>query len=148
MCFRCEWLDTTKADYVAYHDTQWGVPLFDDNALFEFLTLESAQAGLSWYTVLKKRDNYYQAYANFEPAKIVLFTEQDIERLMQDTGIVRNKLKVNSSEFVYIYLREYRLSKTDLTPYTPYRYSELTCSTGSIKKWLIIALLQLLITDS
>ena len=97
MCFRCEWLDTTKADYVAYHDTQWGVPLFDDNALFEFLTLESAQAGLSWYIVLKKRDNYRNAFANFDPTVVAQFDEAKALALMEDKGIIRNRLKINAA---------------------------------------------------
>ncbi|WP_037469970.1 DNA-3-methyladenine glycosylase I [Shewanella marina] len=92
---RCPWTNEDPL-YQAYHDDEWGRPIYDSQDLFAKLCLDGQQAGLSWYTILKKRDNYYQAYANFEPAKIVLFTEQDIERLMQDTGIVRNKLKVNS----------------------------------------------------
>jgi 3-methyladenine DNA glycosylase Tag len=64
---RCPWVDLSKPDYVEYHDTEWGVPVYDDRLLFEFLTLESAQAGLSWYTVLKKRENYRIAFENFEP---------------------------------------------------------------------------------
>lgn len=91
---RCSWLDTSKPDYVAYHDNEWGVPVYDDKKLFEFLTLESAQAGLSWYTILKKRNGYKNAFADFDVHKVAAFTEQDIERLMLDTGIVRNRLKI------------------------------------------------------
>ncbi len=67
---RCPWLDTTKPDYVAYHDQEWGVPLYDDTKLFEFITLESAQAGLSWYTILKKRDGYRHAFHQFDVKKV------------------------------------------------------------------------------
>ena len=91
---RCPWLDTTKPDYVDYHDYEWGVPVYDDQLLFEFLTLESAQAGLSWYTILKKRENYKNAFANFDVRKVAAFTEHDIEKLMQNAGIVRNRLKI------------------------------------------------------
>ena len=97
MCKRCEWLDTTKADYIAYHDTEWGVPLFDDHLLFEFLTLESAQAGLSWYTILKKRDNYRKAFANFDPNQVAQFDESKKLALMEDSGIIRNRLKINAA---------------------------------------------------
>jgi len=92
--YRCPWLDTTKPDYVDYHDHEWGVPVYDDHLLFEFLTLESAQAGLSWYTILKKRANYKNAFANFDVNKVAAFTEQDLETLMQNEGIVRNRLKI------------------------------------------------------
>ena len=78
---RCPWVDLSKVDYVEYHDREWGVPVYDDRLLFEFLTLESAQAGLSWYTVLKKRENYRRAFENFEPAKIAGFDPEKIEGL-------------------------------------------------------------------
>lgn len=91
---RCHWVDLTKPDYVAYHDTEWGVPVYDDNKLFEFLTLEAAQAGLSWYTVLKKRDNYRAAFANFDPVKVAAFDEVKAAELLQNPGIIRNRLKV------------------------------------------------------
>ncbi|MFY8349943.1 DNA-3-methyladenine glycosylase I [Pseudoalteromonas sp. SSM20] len=97
MCKRCEWLDTTKADYIAYHDKEWGVPLFDDHLLFEFLTLESAQAGLSWYTILKKRNNYRKAFANFDPNQVAKFDESKKLELMEDSGIIRNRLKINAA---------------------------------------------------
>ena len=92
--YRCPWLDTSKPDYVDYHDHEWGVPVYNDHLLFEFLTLESAQAGLSWYTILKKRANYKNAFANFDVNKVAAFTEQDLETLMQNEGIVRNRLKI------------------------------------------------------
>ncbi|KKO45480.1 DNA-3-methyladenine glycosylase [Arsukibacterium ikkense] len=91
---RCHWVDLTKPDYVAYHDTEWGVPVYDDNKLFEFLTLEAAQAGLSWYTVLKKRNNYRAAFANFDPVKVAAFDETKAAELLQNPGIIRNRLKV------------------------------------------------------
>lgn len=91
---RCHWVDLTKPDYVAYHDTEWGVPVYDDNKLFEFLTLEAAQAGLSWYTVLKKRDNYRVAFANFDPVKVAAFNAAKAAELLQNPGIIRNRLKV------------------------------------------------------
>ena len=94
---RCPWLDLDKPDYVAYHDEDWGVPVHDDHLLFEFLTLESAQAGLSWYTVLRKRANYRKAFAQFDPAKVARFSEAKIEKLLQNPGIIRNRLKVHAA---------------------------------------------------
>lgn len=91
---RCHWVDLTKLDYVAYHDNEWGVPVYDDNKLFEFLTLEAAQAGLSWYTVLKKRDNYRAAFANFDPVKVAVFDDTKAAELLQNPGIIRNRLKI------------------------------------------------------
>ena len=104
---RCPWLDLSKPDYVAYHDQEWGVPVHDDQRQFEFLTLESAQAGLSWYTVLKKRDNYRKAFANFDVHKVARFTDAKAQQLLQDPGIIRNKLKVfaainNAQRFIEI----------------------------------------------
>lgn len=94
---RCPWLDQTKADYVKYHDEEWGVPVRDDQTMFEFLTLESAQAGLSWYTVLKKRENYRAAFSQFDVQKVALFDDKKVEELLQNPGIIRNRLKVNSA---------------------------------------------------
>jgi DNA-3-methyladenine glycosylase I len=82
---------------VTYHDREWGVPVHDDRLLFEFLILEGAQAGLSWSTVLKKRDRYRQVFANFDPAKVALFRRPKLERLLNDPGIIRNRLKVQSA---------------------------------------------------
>lgn len=96
MC-RCPWLDQSKDDYVAYHDQEWGVPVFDDRKLFEYLTLEAAQAGLSWYTVLKKRLNYRQAFAGFDPQQVAIFDEATIQSLLQNPGIIRNQLKVRAA---------------------------------------------------
>lgn len=95
MIERCPW-PKTELD-IAYHDQEWGVPLHDDRALFEFLILEGAQAGLSWSTILKKRQNYRRAYHNFVPAKVAKYTERDVRRLMGDAGIVRNELKIRAS---------------------------------------------------
>ena len=94
---RCHWVDLSKADYVEYHDKEWGVPVYDDRLLFEFLTLESAQAGLSWYTVLKKRENYRKAFDNFEPGKVAGFDQAKIEELLLNPGIIRNRLKIEAT---------------------------------------------------
>jgi len=94
---RCGWVDLTKPDYVEYHDKEWGVPVKDDKRQFEFLTLESAQAGLSWYTILKRRENYRKAFADFDVERVAQFDQQKIEQLLQDEGIIRNKLKVNAA---------------------------------------------------
>ena len=94
---RCPWVDLDKADYIAYHDEEWGVPVHDDQQLFGFLTLESAQAGLSWYTVLRKRAHYRKAFAQFDPKKVARFTEKKIAALLQNHGIIRNRLKVNAA---------------------------------------------------
>src|SRR5208283_5230049 len=93
----CPWVDITKPDYIEYHDKEWGVPVYDDRLLFEFLTLESAQAGLSWYTVLKKREHYRVAFENFEPAIVAGFNKQKISKLLMDAGIIRNRLKIEAA---------------------------------------------------
>ena len=82
---------------VAYHDDEWGIPSHDDHHLFEMLTLEGAQAGLSWSTILRKREGYRRAFAGFDPAKVARFEAKDVERLLEDPGIVRNRLKVEST---------------------------------------------------
>jgi DNA-3-methyladenine glycosylase I len=91
---RCPWVDLSKADYVAYHDREWGVPVYDDQLLFEFLTLEAAQAGLSWYTVLRKRDSYRLAFDHFDPEKVARYDEQRLAQLLSNPGIIRNRQKV------------------------------------------------------
>ncbi|MEX1063295.1 MAG: DNA-3-methyladenine glycosylase I [Balneolaceae bacterium] len=91
---RCPWVDLTKKDYVDYHDTEWGVPVYDDRLLFEFLILEGAQAGLSWYTVLRKRDNYRIAFDGFNPEKVARYDRQKVESLLGNPGIIRNRLKI------------------------------------------------------
>lgn len=88
----CGWTSNPLLD--DYHNTEWGVPLYDDTRHFEFLTLESAQAGLSWLTILKRRENYRNAFAGFDPRKVALFGEADFERLMNDAGIIRNRQKI------------------------------------------------------
>ena len=92
---RCSW-PSTELD-IAYHDQEWGVPVHDDHVLFEFLTLEGAQAGLSWSTILKKRENYRRAFAGFDPKKVARFSAAKKQQLMKDEGIVRNRLKIDST---------------------------------------------------
>ncbi|MBI5197129.1 MAG: DNA-3-methyladenine glycosylase I [Nitrospirae bacterium] len=91
---RCPWVDAAKPDYIDYHDHEWGVPVHDDRRLFEFLTLEAAQAGLSWYTVLRKRENYRAAFAGFDPEKVARFNASKVERLLENEGIIRNRAKI------------------------------------------------------
>jgi DNA-3-methyladenine glycosylase I len=93
---RCAWAGTDPR-MIAYHDQEWGVPVHDDRLLFEFLTLEGAQAGLSWQTILNKRDAYREAFAGFDPAKVARFYSRRIERLLTNPGIVRNRLKIEST---------------------------------------------------
>jgi len=92
---RCGWAKGER--YEQYHDTEWGVPLHDDQALFEFLVLEGAQAGLSWSTILNKRENYRKAFGGFDPRKVARYDERKIAALLEDPGIVRNRLKVRSA---------------------------------------------------
>jgi len=92
---RCTWARTPLS--VAYHDAEWGVPVHDDRSLFEFLTLEGAQAGLSWETILKKREAYRDAFLDFDPGRVARFTPARVERLLRNEGIVRNRLKVEST---------------------------------------------------
>src|SRR2546430_12111137 len=89
---RCHWARTDLS--IAYHDWEWGVPVHDDRTLFEFLILEGAQAGLSWETILKKRDNYRAAFDNFDPVKVARYNDRKIAKLLGDPGIVRNRLKI------------------------------------------------------
>jgi DNA-3-methyladenine glycosylase I len=91
---RCPWVDLTKPDYVEYHDREWGVPVHDDKAIFEFLTLEAAQAGLSWYTVLRKRQAYRAAFAGFDPEKVARYGKRQIATLLKNAGIIRNEAKI------------------------------------------------------
>jgi DNA-3-methyladenine glycosylase I len=93
---RCEWADTSPL-YQQYHDEEWGVPTHDDKSLFEFLILEGAQAGLSWETILKKREGYREAFDQFDVEKIAMYSESKIEELLQNPKIIRNRLKVNSA---------------------------------------------------
>ena len=94
---RCPWARVGNDLCQAYHDQEWGVPVHDDQKQFEFLTLESAQAGLSWATILNKRDGYRKAFAGFDPQKVARFTLKRIERLMTNRAIVRNRLKINAA---------------------------------------------------
>lgn len=94
---RCPWVPPTKDFYIEYHDTEWGVPLYDDQKIFEFLTLESAQAGLSWETILKKRDAYRKAFKDFDPKKVARFTPKTVEKLLQNEGIIRNRAKIQAA---------------------------------------------------
>ncbi|MHA2273386.1 MAG: DNA-3-methyladenine glycosylase I [Candidatus Hodarchaeales archaeon] len=93
---RCEWAGSDPL-MISYHDEEWGVPVHNDKELFEFLILEGAQAGLSWTTILNRREGYRQAFADFDILKVARFSEKDFERLLQDPGIIRNKLKVRSA---------------------------------------------------
>ncbi|HEY5955004.1 MAG TPA: DNA-3-methyladenine glycosylase I [Polyangiaceae bacterium] len=93
---RCDWAGSEPI-YVAYHDTEWGVPVHDDRVLFEFLVLEGAQAGLSWLTILRKRDGYRRAFANFDPKRVARFDAKKVETLMLDASIVRNRKKLEST---------------------------------------------------
>jgi DNA-3-methyladenine glycosylase I len=104
---RCPWVDLSKPDYVEYHDREWGVPVHDDRIIFEFLTLEAAQAGLSWYTVLRKRQAYRRAFAGFDPEKVARYGKSEIRSLLNNPGIIRNKLKIlaainNAQRFVEV----------------------------------------------
>jgi DNA-3-methyladenine glycosylase I len=94
---RCRWSEHSFDDYVRYHDEEWGLPVHDDQELFEFLILEGAQAGLSWATILKRRSGYRRAFANFDVKEVSKFDEEKIQELLQDPGIIRNKLKVNGA---------------------------------------------------
>lgn len=93
---RCAWV-TTDPIYIDYHDYEWGIPLYDDQKLFEFLILEGAQAGLSWITVLKKRENYRLAFNHFDPTKIVKYSSKKVDQLLKNPGIIRNRLKIESA---------------------------------------------------
>ncbi|MGN6637839.1 MAG: DNA-3-methyladenine glycosylase I [Mucilaginibacter sp.] len=93
---RCSWPGNDPL-YMDYHDNEWGKEVHDDKKLFEFLILESAQAGLSWITILRRREGYGKAFAGFDVQKVAKFTEKDVERLMQDTGIIRNRAKIESA---------------------------------------------------
>ena len=94
---RCHWVGKGKAFYDEYHDTEWGVPVHDDRKHFEFLILEGAQAGLSWETILKRRDGYRKAFKNFDPVKVARMTDQELEKLLKNPSIIRNRLKIFST---------------------------------------------------
>jgi len=94
---RCKWAEGVSLDYIRYHDEEWGVPAHDDRIQFEFLILEGAQAGLSWSTILNKREGYRKLFAEFDPEKVARFTKKRVEKLLLDPSIVRNRLKVEST---------------------------------------------------
>lgn len=94
---RCSWVSLKNKDYVNYHDKEWGVPVFDDKIFFEFLVLEGAQAGLSWETILKRREGYRKAFSNFNPKTVAAYSEQKILELIKNPEIIRNKLKIRSA---------------------------------------------------
>src|SRR5438876_11124641 len=113
---RCPW--ATTEPNITYHDKEWGVPVHDDRLLFEFLILEGAQAGLSWTTILKKRDNYRNAFNGFRPEKIARYGARDVKRLLRDAGIVRNRLKIaatikNAKTFLAV-RKEFETFEVDL----------------------------------
>lgn len=93
---RCAWVPLEKADYVAYHDREWGRPIHDDRLLFEMLILEGAQAGLSWYTILRRREEYRKAFRDFDPVRIARMTDAQLEKVLTSSGVIRNRLKVYS----------------------------------------------------
>jgi DNA-3-methyladenine glycosylase I len=104
---RCPWIYPENQDYIDYHDVEWGVPVHDDRIIFEFLTLEAAQAGLNWYTVLRKRNNYRQAFAGFDPEKVARYGKRQIASLVNNQGIIRNHAKIlaainNARKFLQI----------------------------------------------
>ena len=94
---RCDWAGDSRLQYIDYHDKEWGVPVWDDRRQFEFLILEGAQAGLSWSTILNKRDGYRRAFADFDPQKVARFTPKRIAKILENPNVVRNKLKVNAA---------------------------------------------------
>jgi DNA-3-methyladenine glycosylase I len=94
---RCKWAEGVSPAYIEYHDKEWGTPVYDDQTQFEFLILEGAQAGLSWSTVLNKREGYRKAFADFDPEKVARFTKKRVEKLLENPGIIRNRLKVESA---------------------------------------------------
>jgi DNA-3-methyladenine glycosylase I len=104
---RCPWITPEHQDYIDYHDKEWGVPVHDDRKMFEFLTLEAAQAGLSWYLVLRKREAYRQAFAGFDPEKVARYSKRQMKSLMNNAGIIRNEAKIlaaiqNAGKFLNI----------------------------------------------
>ncbi|MFA0961789.1 DNA-3-methyladenine glycosylase I [Roseivirga sp. BDSF3-8] len=94
---RCPWAEGESEAYKAYHDDEWGVPVHDDGTHFEFLILEGAQAGLSWRTILHRREGYRRCFSDFDPVKVAEYTEEDIQRLKKDAGIIRNELKIRGA---------------------------------------------------
>jgi len=114
---RCPWSMSGNDLYIHYHDTEWGVPVFDEQKQFEFLILEGAQAGLSWSTILNKREAYRKAFANFNIEKVARFGKRDVTRLMNDAGIVRNRLKIESAITNARALLDYKDKQGDFVEY-------------------------------
>ena len=126
---------TTNPLYVKYHDEEWGVPVHNDSRLFELLVLEGAQAGLSWSTILKRRGGYLQAFANFDVSKVAKFTETDFNQLIENTGIIRNKLKIrsainNAKQFIKVQ-KEYGSFKEYIWSFVDNKPIKNTCTTLS-----------------
>lgn len=116
---RCAWLND-NAEYIHYHDYEWGVPIFDEQLLFEFLILEGMQAGLTWLTILKKRENYRKAFDNFDAQKIARYNKNKIEKLLNNPGIIRNKLKIES---IITNAQAYLTLKKELGSFSNYLWS-------------------------
>lgn len=128
---RCPWCGTDPL-YVKYHDEEWGKEVHDDKVLFEFLILESAQAGLSWITVLRKRENYREAFAGFDPVIVAKFDDGDIERLLQNPGIIRNRLKIKAAIVnAQLFLRV----QEDFGSFDNYLYSFMPNQRPLINSW-------------
>jgi DNA-3-methyladenine glycosylase I len=121
---RCAWCGSDPL-YVSYHDNEWGVPAHDDGRLFEMLVLEGAQAGLSWYTILKRRENYRKAFDNFDVETIASYTDADIRRLLADPGIIRNRLKVAAAVKNAIGVRRIKEAHGSLNDFL-WRYVDFT----------------------
>ena len=128
---RCSWCGTDPL-YIKYHDEEWGKEVHDDRVLFEFMVLESAQAGLSWITVLRKRENYREAFAGFDPVAVSQFSETDIERLLQNPGIIRNRQKV---EAAVNNARLFLLVQKEFGSFNSYLYSFMPNQKPIINKW-------------
>ena len=139
---RCEWAGTEPL-MVSYHDDEWGVPTHDDTTLFELLTLEGAQAGLSWRTILNKRAGYRAAFSDFDPAKVASFTDRDVERLLGDAGIVRHRGKIESTLNNARRVLELRAQFGSLAAYA-WRFEP---AAGSRPKRITLAALQTLSTS-
>jgi DNA-3-methyladenine glycosylase I len=127
---RCEWVGNNPL-YIEYHDNEWGVPVYDDQTLFEFLILEGHQAGLNWITILKKRKNYYKAFDSFNAEKIANYDQTKVEQLLMDSGIIRNRLKIESA---IINARQYLKIKTKFVGFHNYIWQFVNRS-PIINKW-------------
>ncbi len=117
---RCPWGDSDDPLMREYHDSEWGVPVHDDRKIFEFLILEGAQAGLSWSTVLRKRENYRRAFAGFDPKKIASFSSKDVSRLLSDPGVIRNRRKIESA---ILNAKAFLAVQKEFSSFDPYMWS-------------------------